>query len=126
MTQDEKEKFKSDIIDTMRDVFISSHSVVVKNSSITGSDIAVIKEHIKNIDDRIKSIDEENKVRNGSVAKAINQFNTSISSLETSKSNIVTAFWWIGIFVTFIVLPIVGYISLEVLQLSKTVSAITK
>ena len=85
MTQEEKDKFKSDIVDTVRDVMTMSHSVAVKNYSITGADIAVIREHIKNIDVRIKNIDDENRTRNGSFAKAVKEINDTMGGLQQDK-----------------------------------------
>lgn len=124
MTQDEKDKFKEDIIDAMLDVFTKSHAVTVKNSSVTGSDIAVIKEHIKNIDSKIESIDIENKQRNGSVAKAIKDINESITNLQETRSNLRMASKIGGAIVT-IFISVMGWVIYNIIELSKALASIT-
>ena len=127
MTQEEKDKFKSDIVDTVRDVMTMSHSVAVKNYSITGADIAVIREHIKNIDVRIKNIDDENRTRNGSFAKAVKEINDTMGGLQQDKikfeSNIKLASK-LGVGITTILLSVLGWVILNVIEITKTLAAI--
>ena len=127
MTQEEKDKFKSDIVDTVRDVMTMSDSVAVKNYSITGADIAVIREHIKNIDVRIKNIDDENRTRNGSFAKAVKEINDTMGGLQQDKikleSNIKLASK-LGVGITTILLSVLGWVILNVIEITKTLAAI--
>ena len=127
MTPEEKDKFKSDIVDTVRDVMTMSHSVAVKNYSITGADIAVIREHIKNIDVRIKNIDDENRTRNGSFAKAVKEINDTMGGLQQDKikleSNIKLASK-LGVGITTILLSVLGWVILNVIEITKTLAAI--
>lgn len=127
MTPEEKDKFKSDIVDTVRDVMTMSHSVAVKNYSTTGADIAVIREHLKNIDVRIKNIDDENRTRNGSFAKAVKEINDTMGGLQQDKvkleSNIKLASrLWVGI--TTVLLSVLGWVILNVIEITKTLAAI--
>ena len=127
MTPEEKDKFRSDIVDTVRDVMTMSHSVAVKNYSTTGADIAVIREHLKNIDVRIKNIDDENRTRNGSFAKAVKEINDTMGGLQQDKvkleSNIKLASrLWVGI--TTVLLSVLGWVILNVIEITKTLAAI--
>jgi predicted nucleic acid-binding Zn-ribbon protein len=128
MTPEEKDKFKSDIVDTVRDVMTMSHSVAVKNYSTTGADIAVIREHIKNINEKIKNIDDENTTRNGSFSKAVDNINKAIETISSSEEKLETkismATKIVAAILTFIFLPVLSWIILSVIEISKTLAAI--